>query len=82
MLGAAGRRVARSLIERLRVLPPDPEREVATLSGGNQQKVLLGRALAAEARVLILDQPTAGVDVGAKARSTRRSRRWRERVWP
>ncbi len=59
--------MARSLIERLRVLPPDPEREVATLSGGNQQKVLLGRALAAEARVLILDQPTAGVDVGAKA---------------
>jgi ABC-type sugar transport system ATPase subunit len=67
VMGGASRRVARSLIERLHVLPPDPDREVATLSGGNQQKVLLGRALAAEARVLILDQPTAGVDVGAKA---------------
>ncbi|MFN8518660.1 MAG: sugar ABC transporter ATP-binding protein [Chloroflexota bacterium] len=67
VLAAACRRVARSLIDRLRIVPPDPEREVSTLSGGNQQKVLLGRALAAEARVLILDQPTAGVDVGAKA---------------
>ncbi len=67
VLSAACRRVAGSIIERLRIVPPDPEREVSTLSGGNQQKVLLGRALAAEARVLILDQPTAGVDVGAKA---------------
>lgn len=67
VLGRESRRVARSLIERLRIVPPDQDREVATLSGGNAQKVLLGRALAAEARVLILDQPTAGVDVGAKA---------------
>lgn len=67
VLGRESRRVARSLIERLRILPPEPEREVSTLSGGNAQKVLLGRALAAEARVLLLDQPTAGVDVGAKA---------------
>ncbi len=67
VLAAASRRVVRALIERLHVIPADPDRGVSTLSGGNQQKVLLGRALAAEARVLILDQPTAGVDVGAKA---------------
>jgi ABC-type sugar transport system ATPase subunit len=54
------------LIDRFRILPPDPERPVRTLSGGNQQKVLLARAFAAKAKVLILDQPTAGVDVGAK----------------
>jgi ABC-type sugar transport system ATPase subunit len=54
-------------IRRLRIVPSDPQRTVKTLSGGNQQKVLMARAFAAGARVLILDQPTAGVDVGAKA---------------
>jgi ABC-type sugar transport system ATPase subunit len=66
------RRVARqrliaNLIERFRIVPPDPDRQVRTLSGGNQQKVLMGRAFGAKAAVLILDQPTAGVDVGVKA---------------
>jgi ABC-type sugar transport system ATPase subunit len=60
-------RVIAGLIERLGVVPADPERAVRTLSGGNQQKVLMARAFAADARVLILDQPTAGVDIGAKA---------------
>lgn len=58
---------SRSLVERFGIVPPDPRRLVSTLSGGNQQKTLLARACAAEADVVILDQPTAGVDVGAKA---------------
>jgi len=67
VLGGARTRLVREQVERLRITPSDPQRTVSTLSGGNQQKVLMARAFAAGARVLILDQPTAGVDVGAKA---------------
>lgn len=56
------------LMERLDVRPRDDERLVRHLSGGNQQKVLLGRWLATAPRVLIADEPTRGVDVMAKAR--------------
>jgi ABC-type sugar transport system ATPase subunit len=64
---AARSRLVRDLIDRLRIMPSEPDRTVQTLSGGNQQKVLMARAFGAGAHVLILDQPTAGVDVGAKA---------------
>lgn len=49
------------------VLPNNPEAPIATLSGGNQQKVMVGRWLSAERKVIVLEEPTAGVDVGAKA---------------
>ncbi|MFE5769593.1 sugar ABC transporter ATP-binding protein [Streptomyces sp. NPDC056485] len=58
---------AAALIERFSVLPRDSEVPIATLSGGNQQKVMVGRRLRGRLRLLILEEPTAGVDVGAKA---------------
>ncbi len=61
------RAIAKKWFGRLRVQPPDVDAPVAGLSGGNQQKIVLARWLAAQSRVLILDEPTRGVDVGAKA---------------
>jgi ribose transport system ATP-binding protein len=58
---------ARALGERMGVRPLSLERPVAHYSGGNMQKVLLGRLLASGMRVLVLDEPTIGIDVGAKA---------------
>jgi len=61
------RAVATEFFDRLRVRAPSLDTVVAGLSGGNQQKIVLARWLAAKSRVLILDEPTRGVDVGAKA---------------
>ena len=61
-----GRPAVERLIGELSIYPPDPSRTVGNLSGGNQQKVLLAKWLATEPRVLILDEPTRGVDIGAK----------------
>ncbi|MFF7753221.1 sugar ABC transporter ATP-binding protein [Streptomyces sp. NPDC007971] len=58
---------ADTLIERFSVRPRDSEAPIATLSGGNQQKVMIGRWLRTDLRLLILEEPTASVDVGAKA---------------
>ncbi|MBO0851264.1 MAG: sugar ABC transporter ATP-binding protein, partial [Pseudonocardia sp.] len=57
---------ASAVIERLDVRPPDPDRPVRTLSGGNQQKVVLARWLLTGCSVLLLDEPTRGVDVGTR----------------
>lgn len=59
--------LAAGLIDRLAVRCTGPEQPTLALSGGNQQKVVLGKWLAGRPRVLILDEPTRGVDVGAKA---------------
>jgi ribose transport system ATP-binding protein len=61
------RRVAGAEVERLHTKTPSIEQRVVNLSGGNQQKVVLGKWLAMTPRVLILDEPTRGIDVGAKA---------------
>ncbi len=62
----AERRAAHQAIDQLRVRTPSAEAAVLHLSGGNQQKVVLGKWLAAGPRVLLVDEPTRGVDVGAK----------------
>jgi ribose transport system ATP-binding protein len=60
------RTLARRVVDGLRVVTPGLDRPVATLSGGNQQKVVVGRWLVRETPILLLDDPTVGVDVAAK----------------
>ena len=61
------RRSAEDLIGRLRIATPSPKQTVGLLSGGNQQKVVIGKWLAGGARIFIFDEPTRGIDIGAKA---------------
>jgi len=61
------RRLAATQVAHLRIRTPDVERRVRFLSGGNQQKVVLAKWLCSRARALIFDEPTRGIDVGAKA---------------
>lgn len=58
--------VAREFIEKIRIKVSSPEQEIISLSGGNQQKVILGRWLNTNPDFVILDEPTRGIDVGAK----------------
>ena len=60
-------RDSRATLERLDLRPADPRRIVRTLSGGNQQKAVVARWLVRDCKVLLLDEPTRGVDVGARA---------------
>ena len=59
--------VLKKLIKELSIYPPDPSRMLNNLSGGNQQKVLLAKWMAYNSQVLVLDEPTRGVDIGAKS---------------
>lgn len=61
------REIAADYVRRLRVKTPSLQQLISKLSGGNQQKVVLARWLATKPKVLILDEPTRGIDVGAKA---------------
>lgn len=63
---AKERAVAKDYIDKLRINTPSQEKEVAELSGGNQQKVVFSKCLFANSDLLILDEPTRGIDVGAK----------------
>ena len=59
-------RIAESYSNRLRIKTPNLGQKVLLLSGGNQQKVVVAKALAADTNIIIFDEPTRGIDVGAK----------------
>ena len=61
------RDIALDYINKLRIASSSMEKEAAKLSGGNQQKVVLAKCLFAEASILMMDEPTRGIDVGAKS---------------
>ena len=67
LLGSAERRNAVKIVADVDLRPPDVEAIVATFSGGNQQKVVLGRWLSVDLELLVLEEPTMGIDVGARA---------------
>jgi ribose transport system ATP-binding protein len=67
LLRGRERSATREWISKLSVRARDPEQAVGELSGGNQQKIALGRLLHHDAKILLLDEPTRGIDVGSKA---------------
>ena len=75
---AAVDRLVTELMDAVDIRPRDPNRPVCELSGGNQQKVIFARWLAGHADILLLDEPTHGIDVGAKAQIHRLMRRFVE----
>jgi ribose transport system ATP-binding protein len=77
--GLLGRRLLRDLVNdmqaRLQIKLSTPDDPIGTLSGGNQQKVLIARWLAIDPKLLVMNEPTRGVDIGAKDEITRLIRR-------
>ncbi|MFR2812124.1 MAG: ATP-binding cassette domain-containing protein [Escherichia coli] len=68
-------------IRSLNIKTPGAEQLIMNLSGGNQQKAILGRWLSEEMKVILLDEPTRGIDVGAKHEIYNVIYAWRRRVW-
>ncbi len=64
---AEERKAVSSMVKELSIKVSDPDNEVTSLSGGNQQKVVIGKALLTNPKVLLMDEPSRGIDVGAKA---------------
>jgi ribose transport system ATP-binding protein len=60
------RSATKALIDSLRIAPGDPSKSARVLSGGNQQKIVIGKWLSAGCRLFIFDEPTRGIDIGAK----------------
>ena len=63
----SGKKLARTIVDRFNIKTPTLEQLTENLSGGNQQKVVLGKWLATEPKIFLLDEPTKGIDVGAKS---------------
>jgi len=72
---AAEKNAIRDMIRDLSIKAPNPDFEVTSMSGGNQQKVVIGKALMTDPKVLLMDEPSRGIDVGAKADVFRTMRR-------
>lgn len=76
-----GRNIAASLMQEMRLNTTNLDLPVGALSGGNQQRVLIGRWLSIGPKLLVLHGPTVGVDVGSKIRSIAQFRRWLKLEW-
>ncbi|MEA4883983.1 MAG: sugar ABC transporter ATP-binding protein [Clostridia bacterium] len=72
------RQIAEHWIDKLRITPPYPHMPIGNFSGGNQQKAVIAKWLACELRILIIDEPTHGIDIGAKSEIHRLLRRLAE----